>query len=126
MKQVIKQIIEEMKDMDECELVELNNIYCAEIQNNPDNGICANDEEFFEMLGWSGLRVAQAIHFGEYKYSDQWVTFDGYGNLVSYSFIRPEDLCDLVETIAEGIEENFTLFEHLFSEELQNLITEEQ
>lgn len=121
MKQIIKEIIEEINYMDECDLVQLNNIYCAEIQNNPDAGICANDEEFFEMLGWSGLRVAQAIHFGDYNYSHDWVTFDGYGNFKSYSFLRPDDLCELVETMAEDIAENFNLFEHLFSNELTDL-----
>lgn len=126
MKQITKKIIEEIYHMDQCDLVAVNNLYCSEILNNPDSEIFTNDEEFFELLNWSGLRVAQAIHFGDYNYIHDWVTFDGYGNLKSFSFVMPDYLCDLVETIAEAIAENLSLFEHLFSEELQNLITEEQ
>lgn len=125
MKQVTKAIIEAIHKMDELELVELNNLYALEIQNNPDGEVFANDEEFFNMLGWDGLRVAQAIHFGDYNYSHEWVTFDGYANFKSYSFFRVDDLCELVETIAESITENYNIFAHLFSKEIDELINNE-
>lgn len=126
MKNVINAIIEEINKMDELELIELNNIYALEIQNNPDGEVFANDDDFYDMLGWGGLRVAQAIHFGDYNYSHEWVTFDGYGNFKSYSFFRVDDLCELVETIAESIAENYNIFEHLFSKEIDELIKNEE
>jgi hypothetical protein len=103
----------QIKDMNEAQLIELNNRYC-EIANYPDNYIYSNDEEFFEMLGWSGLRVAQATFYGNYNYSHAWVTFDGYGNLQSYHFFTVDQLIDFPSTMAEFIEENFEQFEDLF------------
>jgi hypothetical protein len=97
------------------QLLELNNAYCEAI-NNMDNQIFSNDEDFFEMFfpnAGDGLRVAQAVHYGDYKYSHDYVMFNGYGNLQSYDYISAKELCELPETMAEYIAENFNEFSHL-------------
>lgn len=52
-----------------------------------------NDDEFFNTF-FSGepMNVARAIHYGDYSYNDTYVTFDGYGNLVSYTDYQVEEL----------------------------------
>lgn len=101
----MKAIIEIINNMSEAELVQLNNVYCESI-NDTDSIVYGNDEEFFELINFSGLRVAQAIFYGEYNYSHDWVTFDGYGNFKSYDRFETYCLTDFVGTIAEYITQN--------------------
>lgn len=117
---LIQTIIDEINAMTEAELIELNNVYCDSC-NMPHNYIYNNDEDFFEMLGWSGLRVAQAVFYGDYNYSHAWVTFDGYGNLQSYHFFTTEQFVDLVPTVAEYIADNSEYFQFLFNLDLESL-----
>lgn len=101
----MKAIIEVINNMSEAELVELNNAYCEAI-NDMDSIVYSNDEEFFNLINFSGLRVAQATFYGDYNYSHDWVTFDGYGNFKSYAIFTTDCLVDYVSTIAEYIAEN--------------------
>lgn len=101
----MKAIIEIINNMSESELVQLNNVYCESI-NDMDSIVYSNDEEFFELINFSGLRVAQATFYGNYNYSHNWVTFDGYGNFKSYDRFETYCLADFVGTIAEYIADN--------------------
>lgn len=94
-----------INNMNEAELVQLNNIYCESI-NDMDSIVYSNDEEFFELINFSGLRVAQATFYGDYNYSHNWVTFDGYGNFKSYAIFTTDCLIELVSVIAEYISDN--------------------
>jgi hypothetical protein len=116
-------IIAEINEMSESNLIDLNNTYCDSC-NIPDNHIYNNDEEFFEMLNWSGLRVAQAVFYGNYNYSHAWVTLDGYGNLQSYHYFTTDELVELPKVMAEYIAENYNDFQHLFSSEVDQLAYE--
>ena len=123
MNDLTQTIIDEIYSMNENELIELNNIYC-ESCNYTDSHIYSNDEEFFEMLGWSGLRVAQAVFYGDYNYSHEWITFNGYGNFETYAYFTTDNLIDLVETISQYVTENYNEFSHLFSINVDQLINE--
>ncbi len=108
METIKNQIIELINNMDQNELVELNNLYCQSA-NIYDSEVFSNDEEFFSMFypnAGDGLKVAQAVFYGDYNYSHDWVTFNGYGNLQSYGYFTTDDLCEHVSVIAEYIEEN--------------------
>jgi hypothetical protein len=120
---LINLVLSEINEMSESNLIDLNNTYC-ESCNMSDNLIYSNDEEFFEMLNWSGLRVAQATFYGEYNYSHDWVTFNGYGNFQSYDYFTVEQLVELPQVIAEYICENYNDFSHLFSVNVDELINE--
>lgn len=117
--EIIEVIIDQINSMNEQELLNLNNAYCDSC-NCMDNYIHNNDEEFFDMLGWSGLRVAQATFYGDYNYSHAYLTFDGYGNFQSYDHLTTDNLADLVETIAEYIAENTEDFQFLFNINLES------
>lgn len=53
-----------------------------------------NDEDFFNTFYMNKpYKLVQAISYGNYKYSDKFVTFNGYGNLKSVYEIPYEDDC---------------------------------
>jgi len=62
-----------------------------------------NDEDFFEMF-FSGkmIEAVRATQFGDYRYSDDLVRFNGYANLDSFSeYTYIEELKDSIEEIIE-------------------------
>ena len=60
-----------------------------------------NDEEFFELFysGMNGLEIARAICHGNYRYNDDYVRINAYGNLESYT----ED--EMIEKMKDTIDE---------------------
>ena len=113
--QTIEQIINVIDKMDNFELVQLNNEYCQSA-NYYDSEIFENDDDFFHtFFANDTLRAIQATQFGDYRYHDNFVTFDGYGNLTSFNSVI-NNLCELVPTIAAYIVENpddFTQFDEI-------------
>lgn len=117
-------LTELINEMDSSDLVALNNAYCQSA-NYSDDEIYDNDEEFFNMF-FEGkvIEAVRAVSFGEYNYSDDYVKFNGYGNLESMNYLEPKDLVESVSTIVERIIENpedFDMFDlDDIKEELEN------
>ena len=63
-----------------------------------------NDEEFFEINFQQKDEVARAICYGDYRYNDTYVKFDGYMNLYSISQFEYEEL---IKKNAEKILETY-------------------
>jgi hypothetical protein len=116
-------IIAEINDFNEADLIELNNLYCDSI-NAQEGIIYSNDEDFFEMINFTGLQVAQAVFYGDYNYSHNLVSFDGYGNFKSYQYFSVESLVELPKVMGEYILDNFYVFDHLFTSQINELINE--
>ena len=111
---IVSNIIDSINAMDASELIQLNNEYCMSI-NAPDSEIYTNDEDFFiTFFSDSPMRLAQAICYGDYHYYNEYVRFNGYGNLETFQNMTTDQLCELVPTMAEYIAENFYEFEYLF------------
>jgi hypothetical protein len=103
-----------INEMTQDELIQLNNEYCQQI-NASDDEVYSNDEEFFEVFfADKVLDAVPAVSYGDYSYSHDYVKFNGYGNLESFSYFGTDNLCELPEVLAEYIHENFSEFEHLF------------
>jgi hypothetical protein len=118
--QVINQIIELINDMDNNELVMLNNEYCQSA-NYSDSEIFENDEDFFQVFFDNDtLRAIQATQFGDYRYHDNWVTFNGYGNLDSFNNVI-DNLCELIPTMAEYIFDTFQDFSQFDEIDFHNI-----
>ena len=68
-----------------------------------------NDEEFFGMFFSNNpMELARAIYYGDYKYNDEYVRFNGYGNLESLdNFEYKEELKDNIEEILDELMENY-------------------
>jgi hypothetical protein len=111
-----QQVIDIINDMNEAELVQLNNEYCQSAQYN-DNEIFTNDDDFFAtFFDGDTIGAVRAVSYGDYNYSHNYVKFNGYGNLESFSYISTGELCENVETIAEYITYNlqdFTQFDNV-------------
>lgn len=111
-----QQIIDIINDMYEADLIQLNNEYCEAINDN-DGQIYDNDEHFFATyFGNDTIGAVRAVSYGSYNYSHNYVKFNGYGNLESFSYFTADELCDNVETMAEYIADNlheFTQFDNV-------------
>ena len=111
-------IVNYLVGLSEEDLIDLwNNYYCEE---DMDSYIYYNDEYFFEEYFTNNVDGAvRAVCYGDYRYMDTFVIFNGYGNLESfnscnlddYIYISDlasdlEDSCFLKDEYEEYLEEN--------------------
>ena len=69
-----------------------------------------NDEEFFEMFfeGTHPMEIVRMTYYGDYKYMDEYVRFNGYGNLESLSDYQYErELKDNINEIIDELMKNY-------------------
>lgn len=106
-----EQIMKTLEEMTTRELVEVHNKYC-EACNDMDNEIFENDDYFLETYYMNRpADLAMAIQYGDYRYSDDFVQFNGYGNLDSFDFpdghIFLSDIANYVADLDEDEQEDF-------------------
>lgn len=73
-------------------------IYAINSYDGSLDDICyyCNDDYFFAMaFGTNVLDAVRAVCYGNYKYSDDYVRFDAYGNLESANLYEIMDMYDL-------------------------------
>ena len=84
-----------------------------------------NDEEFFNMF-FEGkpAELARAIYYGDFNYNDEYIKFNGYGNLESLSEYEYEEM--LEENIEEITENLIEYVGHISidNEELDDLLSQ--
>ena len=82
-----------------------------------------NDEEFFNTFFDNPMDAIRATYYGNYNYNDDYVKFNGYGNIDSYSeYERIEEIKDNIDDIVENLVECY--YNIYINEELENLILE--
>ena len=81
-----------------------------------------NNEEFFEMMFPNKpMEAVSAAHYGNYNYTDEYVRFNGYGNLESFDERTYEE--ELKDSIDEIIDNLIEYQSHLYlSDELEELL----
>lgn len=90
-----------LEELDDIKLLEEWNEYC--IEENPDACIYENDEYFFDEYFQSADDAVRAVCYGDYRYTDTYVIFNGYANLESFSgydlkdYIYIDELADYFE-----------------------------
>lgn len=102
-KNTIEAIIEHIENLDDNELIDLNREYCESTKSGDDE-IYDNDEDFFNMFFEGNvIDAVRAVTYGEYRYNDKFVKFNGYANLET-----TDDLSDFMDfnDIANDILEN--------------------
>ena len=63
-----------------------------------------NDGDFFESFFENKLDAVRATFYGDYKFNDDYVRFDGYGNLESFSeYDMIEEIKAYIEEIVENL-----------------------
>lgn len=82
-----------------------------------------NDEEFFNTFFDNPMDAIRATYYGNYNYNDDYVKFNGYGNIDSYSeYERIEEIKDNIDDIVDNlVEYGYNIY---INEELENLILE--
>lgn len=84
-----------------------------------------NDEEFFDIFFANNpAEVARAIYYGDFNYNDEYIKFNGYGNLETLSEYDYEEL--LKENVEEVIDCLIKYVEHISidNEELDDLLSQ--
>lgn len=82
-----------------------------------------NDEDFFNTFFNNPMDAIRATYYGNYNYNDDYVKFNGYGNIDSYSeYERIEEIKDNIDDIVENLIEYY--YNIYINEELENLLLE--
>jgi len=101
---IFKYIEIDWENKSDDEKISLWNEYCSE-QSNEDE-IYVFDDEFFEMFfSNKPMEAARAASFGEVNWSDDYISFNGYGNLKSlneHEAINSIDETALIEWLIEN------------------------
>ena len=83
-----------------------------------------NDEEFFNTFFNNPMDAIRATYYGNYNYNDDYVKFNGYGNIDSYSeYDRIEEIKDNIDDIVDNLIEYY--YNIYINEELGDLLLEE-
>lgn len=92
---------EKFKELSTSQKLSIFNTYCIE-HGDPDREIHIFDEEFFNTFFTNPMDAVRAAFFGKIdSWSDEYIKFNGYGNLESM------DEYDVLEEIDNYLEEIF-------------------
>jgi hypothetical protein len=101
---IFKYIEIDWENLDDSGKISLWNEYCSE-QNNEDE-IYSFDDEFFEVFfNNQPMKAAQAASFGNVNWSDNYIKFNGYGNLESlndYEAVNSIDESVLIDWLIDN------------------------
>lgn len=98
----LNQVIEQLEDLLFCDLVMTYNDYAS---HNGYELIHDNDEENINTLFETPYETSQAVVYGKYNPSDDYVTLDGYSNAISFSYqLIQDDNCPIdIEELAQWL-----------------------
>jgi len=117
-------IVDQINEMSEQELISLNNAYCGSIGS--ESRVYDNDEDFLNENFSSASDAVRACYFGDYRFSDNYVQFNGYGNLESTNYFEVPDLEDYPYNIAKYAVDNQSEFDMFDFDELESQLEDDQ
>jgi len=100
----IEKIKELLNTLDSSTLITTWNEYCAD--ECMEDYIHSNDEYFFEEMFEKADEAVWAVCFGNYDYEDDYVVFNGYGNLDTFNFSDDENCPIDIDVLADWINDN--------------------
>lgn len=104
--------LNELKSNGELETLRIINNECS-FYNGSTDEIHYNDEEFFDIYFESNvLEAVRSVCYGDYRYTDNYVVFDGYENLESFNLYNMENYLDL-DNIAFQIANESDIYENV-------------
>ena len=85
--------------------------------------VCSNDEEFFNVyFNDNPAEAVRAAFYGDYKYMDEYVRFDGYGNIESLDQYQLENEVEIyINDIIDAMIRNYSHI-NIYNDELIELI----
>lgn len=85
-----------------------------------------NDEDFFDNYFSSPMEAIRATYYGDYNYNDDYVRFNGYGNIDSFSeYDKDREIIDSIDDIVDNLVEYYEYIT-IDDENLENLLEEEE
>lgn len=125
MAMTLEQFTERFNDLSTSEKVSIYNEYQLE-HGDPDDTLHEFNEEFFDLyFEGKPMEAARAASFGEINWNDEYIHFNGYGNLESASESEADAIIeDEIEEIFEEIFEHPDVWEDYIEEEEED--TEEE
>lgn len=125
--EIKEEIMNQLENLDFDTLVYLWNDYVRE-ENMSDEIFNVNDEDL-EMLSKGLIETLNCIRYGDFSFNDDYFSFDGYDNYVSFNRLRdtncPIDLDELADWLTE--DDNFENYTELdLSDFLDELEEEEE
>ena len=85
MAMTLEQFTERFNGLSTCEKVSIYNNYQSE-HGDPDDMLNSFDEDFFNMcFERKPMEAVRAAYFGKIHWDDEYIRFDTYGNLESFS-----------------------------------------
>lgn len=100
-----EKIMEAIKHkMDSYDIINLWN-ECVFETNLTDGEIADNDETFFKEIFSSPYDAVRAVAYGEYTLNDNYIAFDGYGNVVTFDYWDDENSPIDVDVLVEWLME---------------------
>lgn len=70
-----------IRDYEQDEIIQLHNDHCD--REGFEDQIYENNGDFFDLFFDKPIDAVRAAQYGDYRYTDNFVKFDGYGNLES-------------------------------------------
>ena len=114
-------IKEILNSMGETELIELNNRYCKGVSDWC--GLIYEMSEFDDVMdGFSPLRLANSICYGEFSTWHTYFKFNGLGNLESFESL--DDVIDIDELVDYIVENKDSLYNDDIEEVIDECIEE--
>ena len=84
-----------------------------------------NDEDFFDTyFNNNPYEVARATFYGDYRFNDDYVYFNAYGNLASFNYINEFVSDSDIEDITEDIMNNYSSYDLDYSIEVYTNLLE--
>jgi len=98
----LEAVREHLENLSNSDLMHAHNQKCEQ-HNDMDSQIYYNDDEFFEIFLPKSTDAIRACQYGDHRYTDDFVQFNGYANLDSFdSLIDHVDLDEIAECILEN------------------------
>lgn len=82
----VPQIATYLQNADNERVLELWSEYCEDT-NQYDDQVFTNDEDTMQMICRGFMDLAQRITYGDYNYSHEFVTLNGYANFESSDYV---------------------------------------
>lgn len=114
-----ERIIECMNEMDAMDLIHLHNEYCGAV-NACDDGIYSMNDFNDLCEGQDAEWIAGRIYFGDFRYNDDYIRFNGYGNFVTFNDYSVKDNTHFYDIADHIVRE----MDSLYNDEIQGILDE--
>lgn len=105
------------------DVVKVWNEYCE--KSNEDERIYPNDEYNLNELFSSVGEFARSASYGDFHFSQKYMTFNGYGNIVTFNTINNDNCPIDVNALVNYLIENGDTYNIIDSDELENSFLDE-